>query len=197
MVQCDPWPPEKSGVSRRSFLFSAGAVAGLTWSAPLMSSVSVSPEAGSPPPSSTTPSTSPPAPISVTGTAAGVSDVGGLSCSAPGFPVRSSGTFDLTYLGTGSYSYSYCTDNVLPSFGLQGTFEFSPSSGGLVRGSVEGTQTLAPLGLKSSLTFTVEEGLGPFQGLTGSLHWEGTHRLTASGHTDDTEVITGTLLPQG
>jgi hypothetical protein len=194
MVQSDEAPSEDSGVSRRSFLVRAGAVAGLTWSAPIMSSVDVSPKAGSPPPTSTTPS--PPGPISVTGTAAGVSDVGGLSCTSPGFPVMSSGTFDLTYLGAGRYSYSYCTDNVLPSFGLHGTFEFSPSSGGLVRGSVEGTQTLAGLGLQSSLTFTVEEGVGPFQGLTGSLHWEGTHLLTTSGHTDDREVITGTLLPQ-
>jgi hypothetical protein len=109
--------------------------------------------------------------------------------------VTSSGTFDLTYLGTGSYSYSYCTDNVIPSFALQGTFEFSPSSGGPVRGSVEGTQTLSGLGLASSLIFTIEEGVGSFEGLTGSLHWEGTHLLTASGHTEDTEVITGALMP--
>lgn len=195
MVQSDP-SSEEAGASRRSFLVGAGAVAGLTWSTPLVRSLDVSPPAGTPPPSSTTTSTSPPIPISVTGTATGVSNVGGLTCTYPGFPVISSGTFDLTSLGTGSYSYSYCTDNVLPSFGLRGTFEFSPSSGGLVRGSVEGTQTLASLGLASSLTFTIEEGVGSFQGLTGSLHWEGTHLLTASGHTDDTEVITGTLLPQ-
>jgi hypothetical protein len=158
----------------------------------MMSSMAVAP-AGSPSPTTTTTS-APPQPVSVSGTATGVSDlINYFGCDGRGYDFVSSGTFDLAYFGQGTYSYRFCTDNLLPSWNLEGTFEFSPSGGGLIRGSISGSQRLAGH-IQSSITFTIEEGVGPFEGLSGSLLWEGTHRITATQHTEDSDIVSGSVF---